>query len=70
MIYYHGENICYRCKFSVNLEIVTLDKALFAITQLLCHVCGLLTSACKQALHKRLQRFVHLLKDYYECQHV
>ena len=41
--------------YIVNFEIIALDKAfavfraLFAITQLLCHVSALLTSACKQA---------------------
>ena len=35
--------------YSIEQIAFTVFQALFAITQLLCHVSALLTSACKQA---------------------
>ena len=41
--------------YSLGQVAFAVFQALLAITQLLCHVSALLTSACKQAqLHKRL----------------
>ena len=56
IISYNGTMFSRVLYYIVNFQIIALDKiafavfqALFAITQLLCHVSALLTSACKQA---------------------
>ena len=59
--------------YSLGQVAIAVFQALLAITQLLCHVSALLTSACNVNKHNYVSAcsacnvFVRLLKDYYEC---